>query len=231
MIKDQLQRSFKAWLTRVGVHVSARTVHRFNAALNYLEVGRWMAVHNFDTSRRAKDRRQIFEKIAEEVAHQKVLYLEFGVHRGESMRLWSELLRHPQAMLHGFDSFEGLPEDWTLVDGRGTFSTGGETPALTDRRVKFIKGWFDATLPAYEVPAHERLVVHLDADLYTSTATVLRALERHIVPGSFLLFDEFSDRMHELRAFDEFLRLHPGWRFRLVMADEILARAAFERVA
>jgi hypothetical protein len=37
--------------------------------------------------------------------------------------------------------------------------------------------------------------------------------------------------MHELRAFDEFLRMHPGWRFRLVMADEILARAAFERVA
>jgi hypothetical protein len=222
MIKDQLQRSFKSWLTRVGVHVSARTVHRLNAALNYLEVGRWMASHNFDTSRRAQrpppdlreDRRG----------------------RREPARALPRVRRPSRrvdapAVLHGFDSFEGLPEDWTLVDGRGTFSTDGEAPALSDRRVKFIKGWFDATLPAYEVPPHERLVVHLDADLYTSTATVLRALERHIVPGSFLLFDEFSDRLHELRAFDEFLRLHPGWRFRLVMADEILARAAFERVA
>lgn len=231
MIGDRLGRGFKAWLTRVGVHVSARTVHRLNAALNYVEVGRWMAAHNFDTSRRARDRRQIFAAVADEVADQRVLYLEFGVHRGESMRLWSELLRHPEAALHGFDSFEGLPEDWTLLDGRGTFSTGGAAPSLADPRVKFIKGWFDAALPAYTVPPHERLVVHLDADLYSSTATVLRALEAHIVPGSFLLFDEFSDRMHELRAFDEFLRLHPGWRFRLVLADEILARAAFERVA
>lgn len=228
---ERIGRSFKALLTRVGVHVSARTVHRLNAMLNYLEVGRWMAAHNFDTTHRARDRRQIYAAIADEVGAERVLYLEFGVHRGESMRLWSGLLRHPQAMLHGFDSFEGLPEDWTLVDGRGTFSTGGEAPALADRRVKFIKGWFDATLPAYEVPPHERLVVHLDADLYSSTATVLRALERHIVPGTYLLFDEFSDRLHELRAFDEFLRLHPDWRFRLVMADEILARAAFERVA
>lgn len=224
-------RIFKTMLTRVGVHVSARAIHRLNAALNYLEVGRWMAAHNFDTTHRARDRREIFEKIAEDVGGQRVLYLEFGVHRGESMRLWSGLLRHPEARLHGFDSFEGLPEDWTLIDGRGTFSTGGQAPVFSDRRVEFFKGWFDATLPAYTPPEHERLVVHLDADLYTSTVTVLRALERYIVPGTYLLFDEFSDRMHELRAFDEFLRTHPGWRFRLVLADEILARAAFERVA
>lgn len=224
-------RYVKALLTRIGVHVPARAIHRLNAAINYLEVGRWMAAHNFDTSTRAHDRREIFKKVAEDVGAQQVLYLEFGVHRGESIRLWSDLLRHPDARLHGFDSFEGLPEDWTLIDGRGTFSTDGHAPEVTDRRIKFFKGWFEATLPTYAVPAHERLVVHLDADLYSSTVTVLRALERHIVPGTYLLFDEFSDRMHELRAFDEFLRAHPDWRFRLVLADEILARAAFERVA
>ena len=60
---------------------------------------------------------------------------------------------------------------------------------------------------------------------------MLDAPEREIVPGSFVLFDEFSDRLHELRAFDEFLRAHPQWCFRLVAADQILARVAFERVS
>ena len=226
-----MQRHLKTWLTRVGVHVSARTIHRLNAALNYLEVGRWMAAHGFDTSRRVGDRREIYEQIAAEVGQQRVLYLEFGVHRGESMRIWSGLLRHPEAHLHGFDSFEGLPEDWNLDDGKGTFSTGGAAPEVQDSRVVFIKGWFDATLKDYVPPAHERLVLHLDADLYSSTKTVLDALAAYIVPGCFVLFDEFSDRLHELRAFDELLRMHPGWRFRLVAADAILARVAFERIA
>ena len=226
-----MQRYIKALLTRVGVHVSARAIHRMNAALNYLEVGRWMAAHGFDTSQRCADRREIYERIAEEVGRQRVLYLEFGVHRGESMRLWSGLLKHPEAALHGFDSFEGLPEDWNLDDGKGTFSTGGAAPVLSDRRVKFVRGWFAATLPEYTPPAHERLVLHLDADLYSSTKTVLDALEGLIVPGSYVLFDEFADRLHELRAFDEFLRMHPSRRFRLVGVDTILARVAFERVS
>lgn len=224
-------RGFKRLLTKLGARLSARTIHRLNAALNYLEVGRWMAARGFDTSRRALDRRETYAKIAAELGEVRVLYLEFGVHRGESMKLWSQLLTHPQSQLHGFDSFEGLPEDWTLHDGKGTFSTGGQTPVLADRRVKFIPGWFEATLPEYVLPAHDRLVVHLDADLYSSTKTVLNALEQHMVPGTYVLFDEFSDRLHELRAFDEFLRMHPGWQFRVVGVDQILARVAFERVS
>lgn len=226
-----MQRRLKTMLTRVGAHLSARAIHRLNAALNYLEVGRWMAAHGFDTARRVADRREIYAQVAEELGDARVLYLEFGVHRGESIALWSQLLRHPDSRLRGFDSFEGLPEDWTLLDGKGTFSTGGAAPVLSDSRVEFIKGWFDATVPGYTPPAHERLVLHLDADLYSSTRTVLEALERWIVPGTYVLFDEFSDRLHELRAFDEFLRTRPGWRFRLVAADQILARVAFERTS
>ncbi len=224
-------RGFKRLLTRIGARLSARTIHRLNAAINYLEVGRWMAAQGFDTSQRVLDRRETFAKIAGELGDVRVLYLEFGVHRGASMRMWSELLTHPESRLHGFDSFEGLPEDWTLHDGKGTFSTDGQAPVLADPRVTFVPGWFEATLPGHELPAHDRLVVHLDADLYSSTKTVLAALERHIVPGTYLLFDEFSDRLHELRAFDEFLRMHPGWRFRVVGVDAILARVAFERVS
>ena len=224
-------RGFKRLLTRVGARLSVRAIHRLNAVINYLEVGRWMAAQGFDTSRRVLDRRETYQTIAEGLGDVPVLYLEFGVHRGESIRIWSELLKNSGTRLFGFDSFEGLPEDWTAIDGKGTFSTGGQAPVLADGRVQFVPGWFDATLPGFVLPPHERLIIHLDADLYSSTKTVLDALEQHMVPGTFLLFDEFSDRLHELRAFDEFLRMHPGWRFRLVGADAILARVAFERVS
>ena len=45
-----------------------------------------------------------------EVQDQRVLYLEFGVFRGRTIRYWSRKLRHPETRLHGFDSFEGLPD-------------------------------------------------------------------------------------------------------------------------
>ncbi|MDC0718581.1 TylF/MycF/NovP-related O-methyltransferase [Nannocystis bainbridge] len=223
-------RFFKGLLTRIGARLSSRTVHKFNAALNYVEVGRWMAARGFDTSRRAAHRFEIYEQIARELGEARVLYLEFGVHRGESIARWSELLQGPGCRLVGFDSFEGLPEDWTAIDRKGTFSTGGAAPALSDPRVSFVKGWFDATLPAFEVPPHERLVLHFDADLYSSTRTALQAFEPHMSVGTYLIFDEFADRNHELRAFEEFWATHPEWGFRLVGCDSILARVAFERV-
>ncbi|MDC0671281.1 TylF/MycF/NovP-related O-methyltransferase [Nannocystis radixulma] len=220
----------KELLTRVGANLSSRTVHNLNAALNYLEAGRWMAARGFDTSRRAAHRFDTYAEIAAALGAAQVLYLEFGVHRGESIARWAELLPGTGCRFVGFDSFEGLPEDWTALDRKGTFSTGGAAPAVQDPRVSFVKGWFDATLPAFVVPPHERLVLHFDADLYSSTRTALLALEQHMSVGTYLLFDEFADRNHELRAFDEFWAAHPEWGFRLAGCDRILARVAFERV-
>src|SRR5690606_10169128 len=113
----------KELLTRVGAHLSSRTVHNLNAALNYLAAGRWMAARGFDTSRRAAHRFDTYAAIARELGAAPVLYLEFGVHRGESIRRWAELLPGTGCRFIGFDSFEGLPEDWTALDRKGTFST------------------------------------------------------------------------------------------------------------
>lgn len=220
---------FKELLTRVGARLSPRAIHNLNAALNYLEVGRWMQARGFDTSRRAGHRFEIYEQVARELGDAAVLYLEFGVHRGESIARWASLLPGRSCRFFGFDSFEGLPEDWTVEDRKGTFSTGGAPPAIDDARVSFIKGWFEDTLPGFAPPPHARLVLHFDADLYSSTRTALLAFEPYMSVGTYLLFDEFSDRLHELRAFEEFWAARPGWRFRLVGCDRILARVAFER--
>jgi hypothetical protein len=225
-----VQRALKSALTRLGERCSPRTIHRLNAVVNYLEVGRWMRAHGFDTSRRVDTRDDIFGLIASEVADEAVLYLEFGVFEGASMRSWSRLLGNERSNLHGFDSFEGLPEGWSLDEGKGHFSRGGEPPRIDDPRVRFFKGWFEDTLPAYEPPAHERLVVNVDADLYASAALVLETLEPLIEPGAYLYFDEFNDRAHELRAFDEFLA-RTRMSFGLVAASRELAHVAFRREA
>jgi hypothetical protein len=225
-----VQRAFKSALTRLGERCSPGTIHRLNAIVNYLEVGRWMRAHGFDTSRRVDTRDEIFELIAADVADDAVLYLEFGVFEGASMRAWSRLLRNPGSQLHGFDSFEGLPEEWSLNENRGHFSTGGEPPRIDDSRVRFFEGWFEDTLPAYEPPPHERLVVNVDADLYSSAARVLAAVEPLLEPGAYVYFDEFNDRMHELRAFDEFLG-RTGMRFSAVAVSRELAHVAFRREA
>ena len=225
-----MQRALKSALTRVGERCSPRTIHRLNAVVNYLEVGRWMRAHGFATGPRLDTREQIFEVIAADVADAHVLYLEFGVFEGASMRTWSRLLRNDRSHLHGFDSFEGLPEGWSLREDRGHFSTGGEPPRIDDLRVRFFAGWFEDTLPAYEPPPHERLVVNVDADLYGSAALVLSTIEPLLEPGAYLYFDEFNDRTHELRAFDEFLE-RTGMAFSVVAASRELAHVAFRREA
>jgi len=147
----------------------------------------------------------------------------------DEVRVWLKLLQNPLSQLHGFDSFEGLPEDWNPRYRRGHFSTGGAVPVLDDPRVNFFKGRFEDVLPTYCPPEHDRLVVLLDADLYSSTQYVLRSLERHIVPGTYLYFDEFRDRHHEMKAFTEFEQ-ETRMQFEVIGESLCWLYAAFRRV-
>lgn len=132
------------------------------------------------------------------------LVLEFGVRRGTSLRHIAAAAGQP---VHGFDSFEGLPESWGN-EPAGTFSTGADLPAMPDN-VTLHAGWFDQTLPGF-LAAHPGPVrfVNVDCDIYSSTVTVLAALAPRLVPGSVLVFDEFignrSWAAHEFKAFQEY---------------------------
>jgi len=86
------------------------------------------------------------------VGNQPMLYLEFGVFEGESIKYFAAIHNNPLSKLVGFDTFEGLPEDWNEFSrslASKTFSTGGKTPAMDDNRVSFVKGLFQDTLPAF----------------------------------------------------------------------------------
>jgi hypothetical protein len=219
---------FKYILTLMGAALSEHKIIQAQSLTNYLRVGRWMKANHFLFPRRLADRLAVYGALAAGVASRKVLYLEFGVAEGASMRWWSNALKNPEAVLHGFDSFEGLPEDggpWR----QGDFDTHGQMPVINDPRVKFFKGWFDQVLPTYSVCPHEVLVVNLDVDLYSSTIYVLRWLRPHLKPGALLYFDDMSVVDHALRAFDEFTK-ESGLQFKAIAADKTLAYVGVECV-
>jgi len=221
--------ALKALLVAIGSHSSERTLHLLTSAAGYLEVGFWMKSHGFLPSKPARKRRELFHQIADRVGNKRALYLEFGVAAGTSMRYWSRLLSNPASMLHGFDTFEGLHEDWGVRGTKGAYSAGGRVPEFADPRVRFFKGLFQDTLRSYVPPDHERLIINIDCDLYSSTSFVLNFLAEHIRPGTFIYFDEFSDTRNELRAFREFLS-NTNKRFSLVGATRSYSQVSFECV-
>lgn len=136
------------------------------------------------------------------------LFCEFGVHAGSSLNFFAE--KRPEVTWHGFDSFEGLPEDWTGADlPKGTFALRGERLPVVRGNVELHKGWFDLTLPEFAARnAGQISFMHIDCDLYSSTKTVFDVLGERIKAGTVIVFDEFFNypgwREHEYRAFMEF---------------------------
>jgi O-methyltransferase len=133
-------------------------------------------------------------------------FLEFGVYKGHSIRYWSQMNCNPQSRFIGFDSFEGLPEDWTKKVPKGFFYAAGEVPQVDDKRVSFVKGWFQTTLPGFvnEFEPRSRLVIHNDSDLYSSTLFTLASLNTLLVSGAVIILDDFSHATHVFRAFADY---------------------------
>jgi hypothetical protein len=135
--------------------------------------------------------------------------LEFGVADGASLRYVAARVRRP---FHGFDSFAGLPEDWSgTFEKKGKFGRAGHLPAVP-ANVTLHAGWFADTLPGFLAahPGEPVAFAHVDCDIYSSTATVLAHLAPRLVPGTVIVFDEYFNypnwQRHEWRAFQEFVR-------------------------
>ena len=123
------------------------------------------------------------------------LNLEFGVFSGTTIN--KVAVKRPDLQFHGFDSFEGLPEDWDMgqknVDKKA-FDMQGGVP-MVEKNVKLWKGWFDKTIPEFLESDHNTQKIgylHVDCDIYSSTVTILDRLNHLIVPGTIIRFDELS---------------------------------------
>lgn len=156
-------------------------------------------------------------------------YFEFGVHEGASLKWWSDTNQNAASRFFGFDSFEGLPEDWSTSKQAGYFSTDLQTPKTDDARVEFVPGWFHRTLPLMLkwLETEDRAVIHMDADLYRSTIYPLCMIGSHLKDGDILVFDEFLDSSHEFRAFQDACAIF-GWDFEILAATTGYAQIAFK---
>lgn len=138
--------------------------------------------------------------------------LEFGVGKGESLSI---IAAHMPAI--GFDSFQGLPEDWRDEFPQGSFR---HDPPIIDNS-RLVIGEYKDTLhiSAPVLPDHIGLI-HIDCDLYSSTQTVLAQLADHIQPGCFIVFDEWHGydgcEQHEQRAWREHTQAHPALNWTVI---------------
>ena len=114
-------------------------------------------------------------------------YLEFGVFSGKSINFFSNFVNE----IYGFDSFQGLREDWQGFDvQKVTFDLDGKIPNL-NKNVIPVRGWVQDTLEKFlneKKPAIN--FVHMDLDTYPSSRFVLEKIKPHLVKGSIILFDE-----------------------------------------
>jgi len=129
-------------------------------------------------------------------------YLEFGVAKGTSFKWWIAHIHNIKAQFNGFDTFTGLPEDWGHFK-KGDMSSNNQQPKIDDNRHQFHQGLFQVTLPQFleNYTGHKRKVIHLDADLFSSTLFVLTSLSPYLKPGDILIFDEFNVPLDEFKAF------------------------------
>ena len=145
----------------------------------------------------------VLKKGYEAISLQHGLILEFGVRHGTSIRQLASFASKP---IYGFDSFEGLPEDWHQ-ESKEVYSTKGKIPKVP-AHVTLIPGWFDQTLPLF-LEKHEGdiALINIDCDIYSSTKTVLDLLSTRIKKGTIILFDEYIGNLHweedEHKAFKE----------------------------
>lgn len=146
--------------------------------------------------------------------------LEFGVWKGDTINIIAEFF--PDNLIYGFDSFEGLPEDWKISSNekynkhkKGYFAVD-TLPSVKDN-VRLIKGFFETSLPTWiqENQIKQIKLLHVDSDLYSSAATIFKNLNNYIVPGTVIIFDEFYPwgrkryekwEEHEYKAFCEWVK-------------------------
>ena len=148
----------------------------FMIASNILSLTKWIAIqdkknilNDFYTLKRDHSKRyQLYQHVIEtlNLSNTSIDYLEFGVCNGHSFKWWLNNSHHQDSRFYGFDTFEGLPEDWA------TYNKGDMTadiPVIDDSRGQFIKGLFQDTLPDFLakqiIRKETKKIIHIDADL------------------------------------------------------------------
>lgn len=154
-------------------------------------------------------RHTFYTECMEYVKDKSGLFLEFGVWQGGTINFLSSILK--DKVFYGFDSFEGLPEEWDgggyAIHPAGYFKT--EIPTVNDN-VRLVVGWFNKTLNKFLQKNNNTIsFVHIDCDIYSSANYILMEIENKIENDCLIIFDDLLNfpnyKNHSIKAFSEFL--------------------------
>lgn len=204
-MNQNVRTRLKAAVAKIGVDNT-----RIDVLYNLAKVETWRREHVPPNCPLFDTRTELHDYVQRKVLGDGPIdYLEFGVYEGGSIRQWLDRNTDQGSRFVGFDTFEGLPEDWRRINGdmsRAAFDTGGAPPDIADDRVSFVAGLFQDTLGPFlsSYEPRSRLVLHCDADLYSSTLFALSKCDEILTPGSVVIFDEFSSVLNEFAALADY---------------------------
>ncbi len=147
--------------------------------------------------------------IAEKATRVAGCVVECGTWRGGMLAGIAETMGKDRRYI-GFDSFAGLPPAKLSIDGPDAIRYQGNvegewyfnncTANQSDaemalamsgaRRVDFVVGWFEDTVPRWTAPEPIALL-RLDGDWYDSTMVCLDHLVPQLAPGGYVIIDDY----------------------------------------
>jgi len=163
--------------------------------------------------------------------------VECGVARGGSAALMAIVAARfgNRRRIWLFDSFEGLPEPTSddFLEGRTGLhirdlpegSCLGKLEDVNDllfnkirldrNNITTVKGWFENTLSQHVNEIGGIAVFRIDADWYESVKCCLDTFYKNVVPGGYIIIDDYGSCYGAKKAVDEFLITH-NLRVRLI---------------
>lgn len=159
-----------------------------------------------------------------ELEEQKVKgsFIECGVYKGGCCAIMGAVAKRygNKRKTWYLDSFEGMP-DPTPEDGNETEEIEGDAlkasvsdvEELVYNRLKLardkniiVKGWFENVLPDIKKDIGDIALLRLDADWYEPTKFILEELYDQVVPGGYVIFDDYGRWEGCRKAVDDFIK-------------------------
>lgn len=210
-------------LKGLGYYTDVMDIRRMANDIATGDTWRYMESKDLDDLQNFETDYDLYEYVVNNELNQTLsetgLVLEFGTATGRTLNQFAYWL--PQKTIYGFDGWQGLPEKFNDLP-EGHFAQ--KLPDVLENCV-LVQGWFGARPPQDKssIPdftaqdfaskhTEPIALLHLDADLYSSTKTVLDAFADHIVPGTVILFNEYWNhatwKKHEFKAWQEHVAKH-----------------------
>jgi hypothetical protein len=219
MIKSFIEKKLKSFLNFVELNFKIRRGNKSAIDLYYDELQK----NCYEFFKKHMEQASIFLKV-EDIRNFSIhraiknldnsshnnFFLEFGVYSGGSINLFAKQLQPINEKIYGFDSFEGLKEDWLthVFLPKGSLSLNKKRPKVLEN-VHLIAGYIQETLEKFlnENKKKQIIFAHMDMDTYESTKFALIKIKPFLKKGSIILFDELYGypnwEKEEYKAFEE----------------------------